>query len=575
MTANVRYEPLDAGLSGKYIRVIDYDASNDHYYESLDPNHRSVLIAGGLDPSESDPRFHQQMVYAVASKTVELFEFALGRQVQWGFNRDRKEADRKPLTIYPHAMQEANAFYSRDLKALVFGYFPASDTDPITNLPGQTVFTCLSHDIIAHETTHALIDGQRMYFMIPTNPDTLAFHEGFADIVALFQHFSFSEVVLDVIKKTGGLLYRSEVQAPVTPENGKPIITAELSSANPLVQLAKQFGEAMGQRAALRQAIGTPPNSNDIQNMEEPHDRGSILVAAIFDAFFTIYINRVQDLLKIAKRLDPNDIHPDIANRVAGEVGRIAENFLNICIRALDYCPPVDIRFGDFLRALITADYDLVRDDPLGYRGAFIDAFRLRGLAPQDVTSYSERSLRWSPPDQRLECKGLKFDLFRPQTSNEKRQNAVILQTFAKTYARELGLNDKLAPIAVRSFHPLHRVGPNGQVQVEFVAELLQHLVVPVDPSDPSLGMMDYYGGVTLIIDLSPENEGDVRYVISKHMQQDGAGNIRLKAQRDFASAAGLSYIPNVYAAKISTNLPSKSGKNGRGLDFSFVHRGF
>ena len=33
-------------------------------------------MRGGLDADESDPRFHQQMVYGVAMKTVELFERA-------------------------------------------------------------------------------------------------------------------------------------------------------------------------------------------------------------------------------------------------------------------------------------------------------------------------------------------------------------------------------------------------------------------------------------------------------------------------------------------------------------------
>ena len=62
-------------------------------------------------------------------------------------------------------------------------------------LPGGMVFTCLSHDIIAHETTHAMLDGLHRRFIEPTNPDVLAFHEAFADIVALFQHFTFPEVL--------------------------------------------------------------------------------------------------------------------------------------------------------------------------------------------------------------------------------------------------------------------------------------------------------------------------------------------------------------------------------------------
>ena len=66
-----------------------------------------------------------------------------------------------------------------------------------------------------------------------------------------------------------------------------------------------------------------------------------------------------------------------------------------MCIRALDYCPPVDLTFGDFLRAVITADYDLCRNDTLRYRIAFIEAFRRRGIFPEDVRSLSEDSLRY------------------------------------------------------------------------------------------------------------------------------------------------------------------------------------
>ena len=69
-----------------------------------------------------------------------------------------------------------------------------------------------------------------------------------------------------------------------------------------------------------------------------------------------------------------------------------------MCIRALDYCPPVDLTFGDYLRALITADYDLVRDDDLGYRIAVVEAFRQHGIYPHDVRSLSIDSLRWQEP---------------------------------------------------------------------------------------------------------------------------------------------------------------------------------
>jgi hypothetical protein len=63
------------------------------------------------------------------------------------------------------------------------------------NLPGQHVFTCLSHDILVHEAAHALVHRQRARFKDPTNLDVYAFHEGFADIVALFQHFTMPGLV--------------------------------------------------------------------------------------------------------------------------------------------------------------------------------------------------------------------------------------------------------------------------------------------------------------------------------------------------------------------------------------------
>jgi hypothetical protein len=584
MTIGVPYEPLQNGLCGKYIEVVDYDASNKCYYQPIDLNHPFVLMQGGLEPSESDPRFHQQMVYAVASKTISIFEFALGRKIKWGFNRNRAADKKLPLRIYPHGMQEANAFYSRDLEALVFGYFPASDSDPSTNLPGQTIFTCLSHDIIAHETTHALIDGQRMHFMEATSPDTLAFHEAFADIIALFQHFSFKEVLLDVIKKTGGLIYRAKISTGINVEEGSEAIVAELSTSNPLVQLAKQFGEAMGKRAALRNALGTKPNSNELDNLKEPHERGAILVAAVFDAFFTIYISRIRDLLRIAgingKISANNEIHPDLAERLAGEVSKTADHFLNICIRALDYCPPVDIRFGEFLRAMITADFDLVSNDPIGYRAALIDAFRLRGIHPADVFSYAEESLRWCPPEdidgQNLKCEGLEFDLFKPLTSEQKTLNAKKLHAFADKHRQELGLEiDPKVKISVHSFHPIHRVGPNGQLKMEAVAELIQAKEVLIDPKDSSLGKMIYYGGVTLVIDLSPTKEGEIRYAIRKNLNLNDPENERLGLQRSFFKDSANRNILNVYSDEIDINLPTKSKDDKKGLSFSMVHRGY
>src|SRR5712691_7706824 len=71
--------PLLPGPCGQQVKVIDYDGGSRCYYPPVDLNDPAILMQRGLHPMESDPRFHQQMVYAVAMKVIENFQQALGR----------------------------------------------------------------------------------------------------------------------------------------------------------------------------------------------------------------------------------------------------------------------------------------------------------------------------------------------------------------------------------------------------------------------------------------------------------------------------------------------------------------
>ncbi|HKP02566.1 MAG TPA: hypothetical protein VJU77_04305 [Chthoniobacterales bacterium] len=386
------------GPRGEYIEVVDYDPASGCFYAPVNLDRPEILAQNGLPPSESDPQFHQQMVYAVAMTTIDRFERALGRKAFWAGRWEdiagtRGKAFVKQLRIYPHALRQANAYYSRKKRALLFGYFPATSDRTSGQFPGGIVFTCLSHDVIAHETTHALLDGFHEHFMDATNADVLAFHEAFADIVALFQHFTFPEVLRHQIAKTRG----------------------NLGSENLLGQMATQFGHARGIRGALRDAIGKydPKLQKWVEHKADPteldrtwevHERGAILVAAVFDAFLSIYRFRTRDLVRLASggtgELEGGELHPDLVNRLAQDAAKSAAHVLNICIRALDYCPPVDLTFGEYLRALITADMDLMPEDRHNYRVAFVEAFRRRGIYPENIRVLSESSLRWSRPEE-------------------------------------------------------------------------------------------------------------------------------------------------------------------------------
>lgn len=376
------------GPVGEYLEVIDHDPASDAYYPPVDLNAPYLLASDGLAPTEEDPQFHQQMVYGVAMYTIRNFERALGRVALWSprLVRDargkvKSESFVRRLRVYPHALREANAYFDGEKKALLFGYFPA------TNGGGETVFTCLSYDIISHETTHALLDGVHPRFAEATNPDVHALHEAFADLVALLQRFTHREVVKHQIERTRG----------------------DLEGQHLLGQLAQGMGSALGHRGGLRSFIGRTdpdgvwrrrlPDPEILAETTEPHARGAVLVAAVFEAFLLIYKSRVADLLRIAASGRPtqasHELHPDLVERLTSEACKSAAHLLQMCIRAIDYCPPVDVTFSDYLRALVTADYDLHPEDEHLYRVAVIDAFRRWGIHPADTYGTSEGALLW------------------------------------------------------------------------------------------------------------------------------------------------------------------------------------
>ena len=393
---------LKKGPEGEYLKVIDRDPASGATYEPVDLNEPSILATDGLTPSETNPQFHQQMVYAVMMTTIRNFEKALGSKVMWApitrfSGRKLKTEFVRRLFVYPHALRDQNAYYSPERKAVLFGYYNAEPADAGLFLPGGIVYSCLSHDIIAHETTHALIDGMFPHFMEATHPDVGGFHEGFSDIVALLQHFTYPEIVNNQIRISKG----------------------KLDTENLLGKLAVEFGQSTGEYKSLRDAIGETVDgvwkrkeakTTDYECNIECHDRGALLVAAIFDAFLAIYKNRTADLLRIATGgsgvMPAGEIHPDLVARLADEAAKTASHVLNMCVRALDYCPPVDLSYGDYLRALITADRELVANDEYHYRIAFINAFRKRGIFPEGVPNLSADTLCYQPLDSDSELAG-------------------------------------------------------------------------------------------------------------------------------------------------------------------------
>ena len=613
---NVKIGPVD-----EYLEVIDYDPASQCFYAPVDLDDKNLLAQDGLPPSEGNPQFHQQMVYAVARMTIQHFERALGRRVLWSprqekYIKQNHDGFVRHLRIFPHALREANAYYSPTKKALLFGYFPASATDPGKNLPGGIVFTCLSYDIIAHEMSHALLDGLHRRFIEPSNIDSWAFHEAFADIVALFSHFTYPEVLYHQIAKTRG----------------------DLEIRNLLGGLAYQFGQAIGRYGELRNAIGEvdqktkkwmpkTPDPKKILYTTEPHERGSILVAAVFNAFLSVYKQRIADLLRIGTggsgELPPGACHPDLIKRLAGEASDTARHILQICIQSLDYCQPVDIDFGDYLRALITADVELNKDDVFNYRLAIIEAFRQWGIYPHDVRNLSVESLMWHKPTENEQQQFL--NVFqnpeilhslvpdwemttdsRKIYEKTRKSRRMLQQWFVSdeaSGAREVAhiILDKNAPrtiyrdkdgiprLEVHSVRPAVRVGRDNKTMVELIIEMTQrrrgyykkNIQLKMDRGDSKVVTPDFIfrGGCTLILDV---NTAEVKYCVYKKIFDEEDNDSRLERMRktmtgEFDQSLRSTYFGDSYRAYFkrlsSENLDSGDGEVAE--PFRLLHNSF
>ena len=523
---NVPYEPLKPGPAGRIFRIDPVDPVCD--LESP-----TVLLQQGYAPSRSDRRFHHQMLYAVCSSVYASFRAALGREPVWGFVRAGGDEDWiKPgvLLVRPQAFIGRNAYYDKSDGSLNFGSFTAEHTTPGL-MKGEVVYTCLSHDVISHELTHALLDGLREHFTIPTRIDVLAFHEAFADIVAVLQHFTYRDVVLAAIRKSRGK------------------ITDGL-----LTDLARPLGRSLGRPSALRSAVEGIRDDGTVEVRRydaalPAHELGAVLLAAVFDAFNTVYERKTTRYVRLATggtgQLPMGELPSLLQEMLAEEASRLASQFLSICIRAIDYCPPVDLEFGEFLRAVITADRELVPDDPWAYREAWIDAFRERGILPSRVKSLDEEALLWNAPETliapvpELSFGRLRFrgDPGHAAGARELKRQATALGTIVsqRAYTESFGL----LPVGVRgacppkinSIRSARRVGPDGQIVFDVVADVTQHCVVPLKSGRRTVA----YGGSTVI--LGPN--GDVRYIIGKGVVSES----RIDALSEFVeSQAGMAY---------------------------------
>lgn len=537
-TVLVPYEKLAPGPIGALFAVNGTGAPDELKAEALDLDEPHLLLSSGLSPSPTNGRFHLQMVYAVCSLTYGVFRRALGRDIAWATTVPSDGPLR--LVVRPFGFSGSNAGYSREAGDLSFGYFRAGEKAAGFTLKGGLICTALSHDVIAHETTHALLDGLRSSFLDPTNVDVPAFHEGFADLVALFLHFTYADVVEQAIRESGGTITHGSL----------------------LTDIAREFGYARsrsGRADALRSGVDVAglaafdsdvlPGKEGGPRLYDPelesHTLGSVLVSAVFEAFTTIFRRKTERFYRIAgidrESLGRVPLNDALVKAIAQEACDVAGQFLNICIRAIDYCPPADMELGEYLRALITADGDLERTDKWGFREALMRSFRRRQIFPDHVLFMTEDAVRWQPPGESLRVKGLAFrdlkfegDPGQPASADELVRQAHALGKYVTNpkytgHFRLVAPSDRprnvvqASPPLVQSIRVARRAAPDGRILFDLVAEVTQSCTV-----DRNGVLFDVSGGCTVVID----PEGVVRYSIFKKLDSLDRQERQLAAMR-------------------------------------------
>ncbi len=279
---------------------------------------------GRYDVDEEDiysPNFIQVSAFAAVLKTIYLFEHerALGRRLKWAF-------DAPQLLVVPRAGNWANAFYEREAHSLQLFFFPS----PLNS--NHPIFTSLSRDIVAHETGHAVLDAIVPDLYNALSPQSLALHEGIADLTALLMAFDSYRLRKAVLDQTGGSIAKSNAFSSVAEEFGRA--------------LYPERGSA-GLRSLLNNKSLNPRDPEYVA-ADEPHELCEVLTGALYTVMVKIHNNLKAEY---ARKSGASEF------AVSGRALAMgADLFRRLIYRALDYLPPGEVSFADYGRAVLAAD---------------------------------------------------------------------------------------------------------------------------------------------------------------------------------------------------------------------------
>jgi hypothetical protein len=344
----VNWEPgLADGPTSSRFAVVDYNSDTGKLAapaEWDEPLQKFVSNGKALDKTSASLfQFHQVSLWALLQRALAFFEDSngLGRTIPWAFEGNR-------LIVVPHAGYGENAYSDRRSKSLQFYYF-GTDKD--------TVYTCLSSDIVSHEFAHAVLDGTRPFFNESGSVQTAAFHEFTGDFAAILLTLRNNTLRGRLAVATAG----------------------KIEKATTLASIAEEFGMAVSGRPYLRTALNQD-KMTDLADETSPHRLSQVLTGAMFDVLMRV-ADSYQTNLDDQQESD-TDAAPGTGSKATPKQAfyRAAERMQRMAIQPLDLLPPVEVTFRDYALAACRAQKLSDPIDPHAYYDILIDVFRKREI---------------------------------------------------------------------------------------------------------------------------------------------------------------------------------------------------
>lgn len=241
----------------------------------------------------------------------------------------QKWVNDKPLIIFPFAGKNLNAFYNR--KSLLFGY-------------KDDFYTANCSDIVAHELGHAFLDALRPDLWNASSMEIWAFHEAFADSIAMLSILQHQEAITNILMTTKG----------------------DLTINNIASDIATSFGELKFNKPFLRSGINENKYINS-QHKREPHQLSNVFFGAIYDIFLTIY----------------NEKKQQFHDRLAVQEAR---NILAFYLTKAAQNAPINVKFFESVaKTILWADAQLGKP----YHDKIYDIFLKRNIFSNQVKTQS------------------------------------------------------------------------------------------------------------------------------------------------------------------------------------------